>query len=56
MRTFYYTHKGDAKDVLEIEHLPKIEQKLNQVRVKVIASRVNPIDIKIHSNFGGRSP
>ena len=46
MKTVYYTHQLDAKDVLEIGHLPKIEPKSNQVRVKVIASGVNPSDIK----------
>ena len=55
MRKVYYTHQGDAKDVLEIGHLPKIEPKSNKVRVKVITSDVNPSDIKIHSNFGGSS-
>ena len=28
MRNFYYTHQGDAKDVIEIGHLPKIEPKV----------------------------
>ena len=56
MKAAYYTQQGDAKEVLKIGQLPKIEPKPNQVRVKVITSGVNPSDLKNRSNFGGAFP
>ncbi len=55
MKTIYYTHQGDAKSCSKIGHLPKIESKSNQVKVKVTALDVNSSDIK-NSNFSGHSP
>ena len=46
MRAAYYEKNGAARDVLRVGEVPTPEPQAGEVRVKVIASGVNPSDVK----------
>ncbi len=55
MRAAFYERQGTAKDVLMVRELPDPEPEAGEVRVKVVASGINPSDIKTRTGFGGKA-
>ena len=53
MRAIYYDRTGDAGDVLQEGDLPTPEPGPGEVRVRVVASGVNPSDTKSRGGWGG---
>lgn len=53
MRAAYYERKGPAHDVIRIGELPDPEPGTGEVRVRVMASGVNPSDTKNRGGWGG---
>lgn len=45
MQTIYFNNIGDPKEVLEIGNIMNLEPNENEVRIKVLASPINPADI-----------
>ncbi|MBW9070078.1 NADPH:quinone reductase [Agrobacterium pusense] len=54
MRAAFYDRQGPAKEVLAIGELPDPQPGAGEVRVRVVASGVNPSDIKTRTGFGGK--
>src|SRR3546814_311176 len=52
MKAAWYTKNGDASTVLQVGELPSPQPGPGEVRVKVLASGVNPSDVK--SRAGSR--
>jgi len=55
MRAAFYERQGTAKDVLMVRELPDPEPEAGEVRVRVVASGINPSDIKTRTGFGGKA-
>jgi NADPH:quinone reductase len=55
MRAAWYDRTGAAKDVLVVGDLPDPEPNPGQVRVRVEAAGLNPVDVKRRSGAGGRT-
>jgi len=57
MRAAWYERQGPADEVLVVGELPTPEPGPNEVRIRVVASGINPGDTKKRSNrFGGGMP
>ncbi|PND25973.1 NADPH:quinone reductase [Sinorhizobium sp. M4_45] len=54
MRAAFYDRQGSAKEVLSIGELPDPQPGAGEVRVRVVASGINPSDIKARIGFGGK--
>ncbi|WLS05032.1 NADPH:quinone reductase [Shinella oryzae] len=54
MRAAFYDRQGPAKEVLAIGELPDPQPGAGEVRVRVVASGINPSDIKTRTGFGGK--
>lgn len=54
MRAAFYERQGTANDVMMVEGLPDPEPEAGEVRVRVVASGINPSDIKTRTGFGGK--
>jgi NADPH:quinone reductase-like Zn-dependent oxidoreductase len=54
MRAAFYERQGTANDVMMVGDLPDPEPKAGEVRVRVVASGINPSDIKTRTGFGGK--
>ncbi|MDK4715992.1 NADPH:quinone reductase [Rhizobium sp. CNPSo 4039] len=55
MRAAFYDRQGSAKEVLAIGDLPDPQPGAGEVRVRVVASGINPSDIKTRTGFGGKA-
>ncbi|GES46460.1 NADPH:quinone oxidoreductase [Rhizobium dioscoreae] len=55
MRAAFYDRQGPAKEVLAIGELPDPQPGAGEVRVRVVASGINPSDIKTRTGFGGKA-
>lgn len=53
MRAAYYESKGPAREVLKVGDVPQPEPGLDEVRVRVVVSGVNPSDTKQRNGWGG---
>lgn len=56
MRTIQFDHAGKPEDILNLIEAPLPEPKAGEVRVKVIASPINPSDIMFVQNLYGIRP
>lgn len=55
MRAAFYDRQGPAKEVLAVGELPDPQPGAGEVRVRVVASGINPSDIKTRTGFGGKA-
>lgn len=55
MRAAFYERQGTAREVLTIGELPDPQPGAGEVRVRVLASGINPSDIKTRTGFGGKA-
>jgi len=55
MRAAFYDKQGAAREVLVVGDLPYPQPGAGEVRVRVIASGINPSDIKTRTGFGGKA-
>ncbi|AOF92260.1 MULTISPECIES: NADPH:quinone reductase [Rhizobiaceae] len=55
MRAAFYEKQGAAREVLVVGDLPYPQPGAGEVRVRVIASGINPSDIKTRTGFGGKA-
>ncbi|CAO3439753.1 NADPH:quinone reductase [Azospirillum argentinense] len=55
MRAAFYDRQGTATEVLVIGDLPDPQPGAGEVRVRVVASGINPSDIKTRTGFGGKA-
>ncbi|WP_376766899.1 alcohol dehydrogenase catalytic domain-containing protein [Rhizobium tropici] len=55
MRAAFYDRQGFAKEVLAVGELPDPQPGAGEVRVRVVASGINPSDIKTRTGFGGKA-
>ncbi|QCO16573.1 NADPH:quinone reductase (plasmid) [Azospirillum brasilense] len=55
MRAAFYDRQGTATEVLTIGNLPDPTPGAGEVRVRVVASGINPSDIKTRTGFGGKA-
>jgi len=55
MRTAFYDKQGSAREVLVVGDLPDPQPGAGEVGVKVVASGINPSDIKTRTGFGGKA-
>lgn len=55
MRAAFYDRQGSAKEVLSVGELPDPQPGAGEVRVRVVASGINPSDIKTRTGFGGKA-
>jgi NADPH2:quinone reductase len=55
MRAAFYEKQGAAREVLVVADLPDPQPRAGEVRVRVIASGINPSDIKTRTGFGGKA-
>ncbi len=55
MRAAFYEKQGAAREVLVVGDLPDPQPGAGEVRVRVIASGINPSDIKTRTGFGGKA-
>lgn len=53
MRAAWYDHRGPAREVLEVSALPDPEPGLGEVRIQIIASGMNPGDVKKRAGWQG---
>lgn len=51
MRAAYYSKNGPAREVLEVGERPTPEAGPGEVRVKLVASAVNPADVKLRAGL-----
>lgn len=56
MRAAFYERYGDAAEVLEVGELPDLMVEPGEVRVAVVASGVNPSDVKARAGARGPIP
>lgn len=55
MRAAFYDRQGTARDVLTVGDIPDPLPGAGDVRVRVVASGINPSDIKTRTGFGGKA-
>ncbi|TWF47568.1 NADPH:quinone reductase [Neorhizobium alkalisoli] len=55
MRAAFYDRQGTARDVLTVGDIPDPQPGAGDVRVRVVASGINPSDIKTRTGFGGKA-
>jgi NADPH:quinone reductase-like Zn-dependent oxidoreductase len=55
MQAAYYDKQGSAREVLIVGDLPDPHPGAGEVRVRVVASGINPSDIKTRTGFGGKA-
>ena len=55
MRAAFFERQGNANDVMMVGDLPDPEPEAGEVRVRVVASGINPSDIKTRTGFGGKA-
>ena len=55
MRAAFYDEQGAAREVLGVSDLPDPQPGAGEVRVRVVASGINPSDIKTRTGFGGKA-
>lgn len=55
MRAAFYDRQGTAREVLTVGDLPDPQPGAGEVRVRVVASGINPSDIKTRTGFGGKA-
>ncbi len=55
MRAAFYEKQGAAREVLVVGDLPDPHPGAGEVRVRVVASGINPSDIKTRTGFGGKA-
>ncbi|WP_210012495.1 NADPH:quinone reductase [Neorhizobium galegae] len=55
MRAAFYERQGTARAVLRVGDLPDTQPGAGEVRVRVVASGINPSDIKTRTRFGGKA-
>ncbi len=55
MRAAFYEKQGSAREVLLVGDLPDPQPGAGEVRVRVVASGINPSDIKTRTGFGGKA-
>ncbi len=55
MRAAFYDKQGTAREVLVVGDLPDPQPGAGEVRVRVVASGINPSDIKTRTGFGGKA-
>jgi NADPH:quinone reductase-like Zn-dependent oxidoreductase len=53
MRAVWYERQGPAKAVLQCGEMPRPQPGPGEVRVRVVASGINPSDVKRRTGFGG---
>jgi len=56
MKAVWYDRHGAARDVLTIGEMPVPEPRRGEVRVRMMASGINPVDVKTRAGLRGAMP